>query len=231
MFAACRSAGIDPAREPIPIAPAAHYHMGGILTDAHGRSTVDGLWACGEVASTGAHGANRLASNSLLEAVVFGARVARDVARVLPMAVPVKPRAIRTPARCALRPKRQGRAEAAADHGRRCRRRPRCGSLTNALLTICALERDAHGDRRLGNMLSTAKLIAAAALLREESRGAQFRSDYPKPDEELAERSFLTLADADAIANEAAESRAEPPSCMPRRPAQRSMHERETLFR
>ena len=84
------------------------------------------------------------------------------------------------------------------------------GSLTNALLTICALERDAQGDRRLGNMLSTAKLIAAAALQREESRGAQFRSDYPTPDEELAERSFLTLADADAIANEAAESRAEP---------------------
>ena len=84
VVAACRSAGIDPAREPIPVAPAAHYHMGGILTDARGRSTVDGLWACGEVASTGAHGANRLASNSLLEAVVFGARVADDIASALP---------------------------------------------------------------------------------------------------------------------------------------------------
>ena len=94
VFASCRAAGIDPVREPIPIAPAAHYHMGGILTDAQGRSTVDGLWACGEVASTGAHGANRLASNSLLEAVVFGARVARDIAASLPMAQPVKPRAI-----------------------------------------------------------------------------------------------------------------------------------------
>ena len=80
VFAACRAAGIDPTREPIPIAPAAHYHMGGVLTDANGRTTVDGLWACGEVASTGAHGANRLASNSLLEAVVFGARVAADIA-------------------------------------------------------------------------------------------------------------------------------------------------------
>ena len=84
VVAACRSAGIDPTREPIPVAPAAHYHMGGILTDAQGRSTVDGLWACGEVASTGAHGANRLASNSLLEAVVFGARVARDIGSILP---------------------------------------------------------------------------------------------------------------------------------------------------
>ncbi|HXG78539.1 MAG TPA: L-aspartate oxidase, partial [Methyloceanibacter sp.] len=79
VFASCLAAGIDPTREPIPVAPAAHYHMGGILTDARGRSTVDGLWACGEVASTGAHGANRLASNSLLEAVVFGARVAADI--------------------------------------------------------------------------------------------------------------------------------------------------------
>ena len=210
VFASCRAAGIDPAREAIPIAPAAHYHMGGILTDAQGRSTVDGLWACGEVASTGAHGANRLASNSLLEAVVFGARVARDVAASLPMAVPVKPRADPHPGG-RRRPKRQGRAKAAADHGRRCRRRPRCRTRSpTRSLTICALERDAHGDRRLGNMLSTAKLIAAAALQREESRGAQFRSDYPTPDEELAERSFLTLADADAIANEAAESRAEP---------------------
>ena len=74
------------------MAPAAHYHMGGILTDAHGRSTVDGLWACGEVASTGAHGANRLASNSLLEAVVFGARVAtRHLSHAAPGSIPDHP--------------------------------------------------------------------------------------------------------------------------------------------
>jgi len=209
VFASCRAAGIDPVREAIPIAPAAHYHMGGILTDAQGRSTVDGLWACGEVASTGAHGANRLASNSLLEAVVFGARVARDIAASLPMAVPVKPRAILTPADAGAqsdKAEQKLRQTMAADVGVI----RDADSLTNALLTICALERDTHGDRRLGNMLSTAKLIAAAALQREESRGAQFRSDYPTPDEGLAVRSFLTLADADAIANEAAESRAEP---------------------
>ena len=78
--ASCASAGIDPATMPIPIRPAAHYHMGGIAVDAAGRSSVPGLWACGEAASTGLHGANRLASNSLLEAAVTGQAVARDLA-------------------------------------------------------------------------------------------------------------------------------------------------------
>ncbi|MGZ8400271.1 MAG: L-aspartate oxidase [Methyloceanibacter sp.] len=209
VFASCRAAGIDPLREPIPIAPAAHYHMGGVLTDAQGRSTVDGLWACGEVASTGAHGANRLASNSLLEAVVFGARVARDIAASLPMARPVKPREILATANDDLesnQAEQKLRQTMAADVGVI----RDAESLTNALATILALEQDARGDRRLGNMLSTAKLIAAAALQRQESRGAQFRCDYPTPDDRLAKRSFLTLADANAIASEAAESHAEP---------------------
>jgi L-aspartate oxidase len=77
--ASCRAAGIDPATSPIPIRPAAHYHMGGIAVDARGRSTIPGLWACGEAASTGLHGANRLASNSLLEAAITGQSVARDI--------------------------------------------------------------------------------------------------------------------------------------------------------
>ena len=77
--ARCRAAGIDPARQPIPVRPAAHYHMGGIEVDTRGRATVPGLWACGEVAATGLHGANRLASNSLLEAVVCARRLAADL--------------------------------------------------------------------------------------------------------------------------------------------------------
>ena len=80
VFALCRQHGLDPRVEPIPVVPAAHYHMGGVAVDAGGRTSLPGLWACGEVAATGAHGANRLASNSLLEALVFGARVAEDVA-------------------------------------------------------------------------------------------------------------------------------------------------------
>src|ERR1700736_5143827 len=79
VYESCISAGIDPATQPIPVAPAAHYHMGGIAVDAHGRTSLKGLWAGGEVSSTGAHGANRLASNSLLEAVVYAARIAEDI--------------------------------------------------------------------------------------------------------------------------------------------------------
>jgi L-aspartate oxidase len=77
--AACHAAGVNPAREPIPVRPAQHYHMGGIAVDAEGRSSVAGLWACGEAASTGLHGANRLASNSLAEAAVDAAIVARSI--------------------------------------------------------------------------------------------------------------------------------------------------------
>ena len=137
--------------------------MGGILTDAQGRSTVDGLWACGEVASTGAHGANRLASNSLLEAVVFGARVARDIAASLPTGRTGQSRARMLtrgherqpddrPSRCFAAPWRRMSAWSATGLARQ--RAP----------AISALVREASGDRRLANMLSTAKLIAAAAL-------------------------------------------------------------------
>src|SRR4029450_1432459 len=78
-FEACRRHGIDPRREPIPVAPAAHYHMGGVDVDLDGRTSLDGLWAAGEVACTGAHGANRLASNSLFEGAVFSAPIPRDI--------------------------------------------------------------------------------------------------------------------------------------------------------
>jgi L-aspartate oxidase len=212
-YAACTSAGIDPTRDPVPVAPAAHYHMGGVLTDARGRSSVDGLWACGEVACTGAHGANRLASNSLLEAVVFGARIARDIAS-LPSppsrAVRLEPR----PASSALNQEQSARAT----HQLRCLMTAQVGvirngaSLANALGEIQALEKDAGRDRRLLNMLTAAKLIAAAALARKESRGAHYRGDYPAANPALLRRSFFTLEQAEAIAANAAEgTRAAPP--------------------
>ena len=94
VYASCMAAGIDPATAAIPIAPAAHYHMGGVATDAKGRTSLPGLWAAGEVACTGLHGANRLASNSLLEALVFGARVAADVGADLAATTPLDDSAI-----------------------------------------------------------------------------------------------------------------------------------------
>jgi L-aspartate oxidase len=200
VYAACKSAGIDPTREPIPVAPAVHYHMGGIPTDASGRTSVDGLWACGEVASTGAHGANRLASNSLLEAVVFGARVAQDIAAmgaaseepVQPLPLPALPLLAEPEARTLQVLRRTMTEKVGVIRDGR--------GLTSALKTITALKPASASDLRLLNMLTTAKLIAAAALMRRESRGAHFRSDYPQAEPSLASRSVFTLAQADAIA-------------------------------
>lgn len=208
VFAICQAAGLDPRREPIPIAPAAHYHMGGVLTDANGRTTVDGLWACGEVASTGAHGANRLASNSLLEAVVFGARVARDIAETVEAAEPD-----------VLEPSAASFGTLAADPDSQAvqmLRRTMTAkvgvirdekSLRAALGVIAGLEQSAVPGQHLGNMLTTAKLITTAALMRMESRGAHFRGDYPEADPKLAQRSVLTLAGAEAAATDAVHAR------------------------
>src|SRR5260221_6205698 len=104
VYASCMAAGIDPAKQPIPVAPAAHYHMGGISVDARGRASVRGLWAGGEVSSTGAHGANRLASNSLLAAVVYAARIAEDIHGSKILAPPRSLEPIITPRNCAMPP-------------------------------------------------------------------------------------------------------------------------------
>src|SRR4051812_29227937 len=102
VYASCISAGIDPATQPIPVAPAAHYHMGGIAVDERGRTSLKGLWAGGEVSCTGAHGANRLASNSLLEAVVYAARIAEDIGG-MPIGAPARlPAAPIIPRNCAM---------------------------------------------------------------------------------------------------------------------------------
>ena len=201
VYAACAAAGIDPARAPIPVAPAAHYHMGGIASDAQGRSSLPGLWVAGECAATGLHGANRLASNSLLEGLVFGARAADDIKGMLAAGKsanpPPAPRGLALPApphvlRAAMT--RHVGLERDAD------------GLNTALDVIARLEREAMGTELL-NMLAAAKLVTAGALAREESRGAHWRSDFPQT-EAQGSRSFRTLTDMAPARDDAARKRA-----------------------
>jgi L-aspartate oxidase len=197
VYASCIAAGIDPAQQPIPVAPAAHYHMGGIAVDARGRTSLQGLWAGGEVSSTGAHGANRLASNSLLEAVVFAARIAEDIGGSA-IAAPVPLHAeTAVPRNCAmpalsetnLRKMMTSHVGVIRDAER----------LADAVRSFAAIERDT-GNIALRNMATTALLVAASAWTRRESRGAHCRIDYPAERPALAHRTMTTLAAAREIA-------------------------------
>ena len=193
VFAACQEHGLDPRTQPIPVAPAAHYHMGGVLVDEDGRTSVPSLWAAGEVACTGVHGANRLASNSLLEGLVFGARAARAIDAAWPhLARPAsRPAAVTIP----------GSEPLSASVEAQVRRlmwekiglvRTREG-LAGALAELTALERAAtRGPAR--NLALVARLVATAALARPESRGAHFRADHPATDAAWRRRILLTPA-------------------------------------
>lgn len=182
VFAACLSGGIDPRVQPIPVSPACHYHMGGVVTDEHGATSLPGLYAAGECASAGVHGANRLASNSLLEAAVFGTRAgaaARDAAEtrsriVRGAAAPVLPDAALASLRIAMS------AEAGV-----VRDGPGLGRLINLLDDLQA----AHGACA---DLTAARLTATCALARAESLGAHFRADAPQAPAE-PRRTFVTL--------------------------------------
>lgn len=188
---ACAQAGIDPLRQPIPIAAAAHYHMGGVATDSQGRSSLPGLWVCGEAASTGLHGANRLASNGVLEALVFASRVAEDVTRALPACTPAPAVSLCfQPGGQPARPQTVARLRAlmSAHVGVR-----RTGDgLRKALDAIAQVEGEQPASPDLLNMCATARMIAAAALARRESRGAHWRDDYPQSDPQQAHRSQMT---------------------------------------
>jgi L-aspartate oxidase len=197
VYGSCLASGIDPATQPIPVAPAAHYHMGGIAVDAHGRTSLKGLWAGGEVSSTGAHGANRLASNSLLEAVVYAARIAEDIAGQEIEAPVSLPPVLVVPRNCAL--------PVSAERNLRAMMTSHLGvirdgeSLEDAVRAFAAIERDS-GNIALRNMATTALLVAASAWSRRESRGAHYRSDYPNEATSSASRTMTTLAEAREIA-------------------------------
>ncbi len=186
--ARCRSTGIDPASAPIPVRPAAHFHMGGIAVDAEGRSTIDGLWACGECAATGFHGANRLASNSLLEAVVMGGIVAESVAAatharlstVRPVALPLAPDA--GPLRTLL----DDSVGVVRDRA-------------GLQAAIDRLEPIAFSDEAAADPALVALFIAKAALRRQESRGGHWRTDFPQHAPAWAWRQMQRLDPANRI--------------------------------
>jgi L-aspartate oxidase len=170
VFATCMRAGLDPRFQPIPVAAAAHYAMGGIAAGTDGTTTLPGLFAVGECASTGVHGANRLASNSLLEAAAFGRRTGRAAAALetsasRAMGAVVSSPDLPTQALQKLRATMSSQVGVVRD----------AGGLERALDEIATLE----GQAPATLPLLAARLIAEAALARRESRGGHFRSDYP----------------------------------------------------
>jgi L-aspartate oxidase len=240
---ACAGAGLDPAIELVPVTPAAHYFVGGVWTDAWGRTSLPGLYACGEVAATGAHGANRLASNSLLEALVFGRRVAESLAL---SALPARPveldRAAReVAARIGARgPMRMDDAVADPLRDAGSQREPNARlrasrarlqdamwrgagvarteeGLVEVLDELEALEslgllvgatrsRAGRSSCELRNLIEVGRLVAAAALLRRESRGCHHRADHPEARPELSQRTRYRAAELLAEARRQADS-------------------------
>ncbi|WP_460037726.1 L-aspartate oxidase [Streptomyces cavourensis] len=211
ILAACRAHGIDPVTEPVPVAPAAHYASGGIRTDLRGRTTVPGLYACGEVACTGVHGANRLASNSLLEGLVFAERIAADIAETRP------PRT--EPAEAAgdadapvplLAPEARTAIQRTMTRGAGVLRSAE--SLAAAAEELEALHRSAAADAddpdpkvavpgvdtwEATNLLLVSRVLVAAAREREETRGCHWREDRPDRDDEHWRRHLVVRIAAD----------------------------------
>jgi len=204
VWEACRRAGVDPAREPIPVKPAQHYHMGGVAVDAEGRSSVEGLWVCGEAASTGLHGANRLASNSLTEAAVFGALVAQSIegAPARPVAALVeRGRDQRSRLQRGQRPRLQSDSAAVRPILSSAAGVMRDGeTLRAAVGPLAALARSAGPA---ADQAAVALAIVVSALRREASLGAHCRIEFPqRPAEPRQSRITLdeALAEAAAIA-------------------------------
>ncbi|MEU6916120.1 L-aspartate oxidase [Streptomyces olindensis] len=210
ILAACRAHGIDPVTEPIPVAPAAHYASGGVRTDSHGRTTVPGLYACGEVACTGVHGANRLASNSLLEGLVYAERIAADIAAGgLQARVPQPLPHPETPEHPLQTPEARFTIQRIMTNGAGVLRS--AGSLTQAADRLQRLHTDARDALaengktaepgvdtwEATNLLCVARVLVAAALLREETRGCHWREDRPERDDTTWRRHIVVTLNPD----------------------------------
>jgi L-aspartate oxidase len=223
IWGSCRAVGLDPRRDWLPVAPAAHYLCGGILTDLDGATTLPGLWACGEVAASGVHGANRLASNSLLDGLVFGVRAGQAITKGVegPSATGAL-RGVDLGRTAAAAPARTGGADAApavpgeigfpsgvADLQRAMTNG--CGVLRDAagLAAAAAVQRRLSAEHPLGNassrpaadrrdLLDVAAALIAAATGREESRGSHTRSDFPERADRFLGR-FVHQGTADPV--------------------------------
>jgi L-aspartate oxidase len=211
---AARDAGFDPKTDLLPVTPAAHYHMGGVQTDQAGRTSIEGLWACGEVATTGIHGANRLASNSLLEGLVYAQRVARDVRL---SRAQEKTSVIRVPRMSVPATEHDdARLERIFDSARKTMS-DRVGisrsaaGLESALSTLSNLNWQLPKTKRsheesgclsyyestrwseVRNLILVARLVTLAALQRQESRGAHYRDDFPGTSPQWQRRQKMTI--------------------------------------
>ncbi|MEV4926861.1 L-aspartate oxidase [Streptomyces roseoverticillatus] len=221
ILAACRAHGIDPVTEPIPVAPAAHYASGGVRTDLTGRSTLPGLYACGEVACTGVHGANRLASNSLLEGLVFAERIAADVTEALrEPGAPPQPAATATGTVLAG-PKARLEIQRIMTEGAGVLRSRE--SLERAAAELARIDEDAAAaleapgteSWEATNLLLVARVLVAAALRREETRGCHWREDAPDRDDAWRRHLLVTLRPDRTLSVSTTGTAAFPPAAAP----------------
>ena len=193
VYGFCQQAGLDPIKDLLPVSPAAHYHMGGVSVDENGRTTCPGLWACGEVSATGVHGANRLASNSLLEGIVFGARVSQDILTQIDWTKEnrVEERTYFT------RPTFVTQEEAQYADLLRKTMWSDVGvvrnedSMRHALGVLDDIVWKHPQSLMLCNMIDTARIITQAARDRKESRGGHYRTDYPEHAEHSERHPFV----------------------------------------
>ncbi|MEP7055449.1 MAG: L-aspartate oxidase [Actinomycetota bacterium] len=185
IVARCREEGIDPVVDPIPVSPAAHYESGGIRTDLHGRTSIPGLFACGETACTGVHGANRLASNSLLEGLVFAERICDVLATDLP---PYAEPAVRDTRAGLIEPAARGDIARTMTEGAGVLRSAE--SLAAAAKALTVIEEQPPATEtgpaswEATNLLTVASVLVQAAAMREETRGGHWREDFPEPRKE-----------------------------------------------